>query len=389
MKILMLSNDQALLGKATSTGDAVARHRAYGRFVEKLSIIVLTKKGRFQTNQLSETVYVYPANAHGVFYCLKNTLSIAKELFAAENYDLIVCQDPFLTGLVGCLLKKKYGLKLLLHFHGDFWGNPYWLKENIFHLPLLWLSKFTVRQADALRVVSESIKTKILRAKITAAQIAVIPTPVNLEHFKTPDNQTVLSIKNEFPGQKIILFVGRLNVEKNLPFLIHCFKKIKSDYRAVVLIIAGDGPEELKIRRLVSALKLEQSIKLLGRVAYHNLLNYFHAADIFVLPSRHESFGKVILEAAAAGKPTVASATTGAKEIILDKKTGFLAGINNQKQFVAKVLSLLTNDQLAHQMGSAAYEYATKNFNYQDTVKQIINYWEEIVMGLKIKRSKI
>ena len=155
----MLSNDRALLGEAASTGDTIARHRAYGQFVEKLAIIVLTKKGRFKTNQLSETVYAYPTNAHGVFCCLKNGLAIAKKLLAAENYDLVVCQDPFLTGLVGWRLKNKYGLKLLLHFHGDFWDNPYWLKENIFHLLMLWLSKCTVKRADAIRVVSGGIKT--------------------------------------------------------------------------------------------------------------------------------------------------------------------------------------------------------------------------------------
>ncbi|OGG90291.1 hypothetical protein A3H03_01555 [Candidatus Kuenenbacteria bacterium RIFCSPLOWO2_12_FULL_42_13] len=379
MKILMLSNDRALLGEAASTGDTIARHRAYGQFVEKLAIIVLTKKGRFKTNQLSETVYAYPTNAHGVFCCLKNGLAIAKKLLAAENYDLVVCQDPFLTGLVGWRLKNKYGLKLLLHFHGDFWDNPYWLKENIFHLPMLWLSKCTVKRADAIRVVSGGIKTKILRAKITKAKIEVIPTPVNLEQFKTPDNQTVISIKNEFPGQQIILFVGRLSPEKNLPFLIHCFKKIKSDHRNVALIIAGDGPEEPKIRRLISALKLEQSTKLLGRVAYQNLPSYFHAADIFVLPSRHESFGKVILEAAAAGKPTVASATTGAKEIIIDGKTGFLTPINNGKKFVEKTLLLLTDDVLRIQAGANAYAQVTQKYEWQTNLLQVVSFWQKII----------
>ncbi|NMB48239.1 glycosyltransferase family 4 protein [Candidatus Kuenenbacteria bacterium] len=379
MKVLLLSNDLALLGAKTSTGDTVSRHCAYGQLIERLSIIVLVKKGNFQPLALSPRVSSYPTKASAWAYSYpKNILAVATDLFRGNHYDLIVCQDPFFTGLAGYRLKKKYGSKLLIDFHGDFWANPYWLQENPLRLGLLALSKLTIKKADALRVVSSGIKKKLLRAGFDLP-IAVIPTPVNLENFKTPDSQAVLSIRNEFAGQKILLFVGRLTTEKNLPSLLKCFQNVVRHYPRTTLLIAGDGPEKSQLEKLITARQLANNVKLLGQINYQGLLNYFHAADIFVLPSRHESFGKVILEAAAAGKPTVASATTGAKEIIINGQTGWLAPVNNAKRLVEKIILLLSDDNLARQMGANAYQHVWQKYDWDTSVKNVVAYWREIV----------
>ncbi len=382
MKVLMISNDQAFLGVATSTGDAISRHRAYGQLIEKLAIVVLTQKRGFTPSKLSDRVSAYPAYASTVWGSLRSAVAVGRDLFAGDRYDLIVCQDPFLTGLVGYFLKKKFGPRLLIDFHGDFWDNPYWLGENILHRPMLALSRFTVSRADALRAVSLGIKQKLTNHKIKKP-IAVIPTPVNLENFKTPDPQTVVSIKNQFPGQKIILWTGRLSVEKNLSFLVSSFAKIAAKYPSVVLLLAGSGPEKTKIEQLVASLKLAGRVKLLGQTNYQLLLNYFHAADIFVLPSRHESFGKVLVEAGASGKPSVASATTGAKEVIIDGQTGFLFPVNNSKKFINHILTLLNDENLAHQMGAAAYQSVWQKYDWSASLKNVVAYWQKIVAHKK------
>ncbi|PIP75416.1 hypothetical protein COW86_03905 [Candidatus Kuenenbacteria bacterium CG22_combo_CG10-13_8_21_14_all_39_9] len=388
MRVLMISTDRTLLGELVGDGDVVDRHRHYGQLVDELDIIIFTRAG-YQTKELADNVFCYATNSSSrIFYCL-DAKRIAGELFAENYYDLIVCQDPFLTGIAGYFIKRKFGSKLLIHFHGDFWDNNYWLKQSMLNYPLLLISQFTVRHADALRVVASGIKRKLIAAGVPAAKIKTIHTPVNLEKFQNHDNQTVLSIKAEFVGKKIIFWLGRMAQEKNLGFLLQSFAQIIKKYPEAVLLLGGSGKELPAVQKQIVRLNLGQNIKLLGRIDYQNVANYFYAADIFVLPSLHESFGKVLLEAAAVARPAVATATTGAQEIIINKKTGLLVALNNQKQFVAKVLSLLANDQLANKLGNAAYEHVTANFNYQETVKQIINYWEEIVTGFKTKQSKI
>lgn len=388
MKILMLSTDRALLGEAISTGDAPERHRRYARSVDRLDIIVFSRQG-YQTKALAENCFCYATNSRSPLSYVAQSLKIARELFSQTRYDLIVCQDPFLVGLAGYFLKRKFNSKLLIHFHGDFWQNPYWLKASPLNFPLLFLSKFTVRQADALRVVSPGIQAKLVRARIPAGKVKVIPTPVDLDKFKNPDNQTVDSIRAEFKGKKIVLWVGRLSPEKNLPWLLQSFIPVIKKFPETVLLLVGLGREFDKLSQLIHSLGLNQRVKLLGHVSYGSLLNYYHAADIFTLPSLHESFGKVLLEAGAASLPSLASKTTGASSIIQDKKTGFLFPPNNSKQFIDKLSRLLADDKLAQAMGSAAYAHIQNTFSYSIDAQKVVDYWAEIVSGLHLKKSQL
>ena len=125
-----------------------------------------------------------------------------------------------------------------------------------------------------------------------------------------------------------------------------------------------------------------------------SLTNYYHIADIVVLPSTSESFGKILIEAGAAGVACVATATTGAKEIISssilprlrdgiaadrqDKKTGFLVPINNQKQMIEKIVVLLRDEDLSQKMGENAKKFIKKNFDKGVIIKKIINFWQEV-----------
>ena len=388
MKILMISTDRALLGENISTGDALERHRHYAAKLEKLDIIIFSRPG-YQTKELAANLFCYPTNSSSKLFYLSQTLKIAKQLFNQGSYDLIICQDPFLTGLAGCFLSRKYTIKLLIHFHGDFWHNKYWLKENVLNFLLLILSKFTVSQADALRVVSPGIQAKLVKSGIKQDKIRVISTPVNLANFATPDNQTVTSLQHQFEGKKIVFWLGRFSPEKNLPFLLESFKTVIQRFPNAILLLGGQGKEFDRINKLKTTLGLSQHVKLLGHLDYLSLPNYYHAAHLFILPSLHESFGKVLLEAGASAKPSIASATTGASAIIQHAQTGFLVEINNHQQFVDYLLKLLKDDKLAQHMGSAAYSHIHQQFNYQQGIKRLVKYWEEIAIGFNPTNSKI
>ena len=128
MNILMISLDKGLLGKG-QLGDVVERHIEYGKNVESLDIIVFAKHGH-ENFTLSTNVKAYPTNSRKKFFYPFDALRIAKTLFQKKKCDLIVTQDPFLTGFVGYKLKKNFGAKLLVHMHGDFFNNPSFSKEN-------------------------------------------------------------------------------------------------------------------------------------------------------------------------------------------------------------------------------------------------------------------
>jgi len=375
MRILMISLDRTLLGGDYS-GDALERHQEYVRRVGHLDIIVFSKKG-FKKKTLGE-LEIYPTNSSNKLSYLIDAFHLAKEIILRNKFDLIVTQDPFLTGLVGWLLKRKFKIPWLVHFHGDFWQNKYWLRERWFNWLLLILSKFLVKKADGIRVVSSGIKGKLIRAGVSEEKIRVIPTPVDLEKFEKCSPKKVNQIRKKYDNKKIVLFVGRLSKEKNLPMLLKAALEVRHRISEVVFLIIGEGKEKERLLHLTSNLKLQTYIKFLGCVKHEKLINYYHACDFVVLPSFSESFGKVLLEAGAAGKPVVATATTGAKEIIINGQTGFLVPINDEKSLAQCIVQLLEDENLAYQMGQEAKERILAKFNPEKTIQKMVRFWKDV-----------
>ncbi|MCL5795138.1 MAG: glycosyltransferase family 4 protein, partial [Patescibacteria group bacterium] len=120
----MISIDKGLLGQG-QLGDVVPRHRQYGEFCEQLDIIVFSGQ-KVEVNEISSRVRAFSTNSKGRLKYYSDALKLGQQLFAKTQYDLIVTQEPFLTGLAGYKLKKQFGAKLLIHFHGDFWQNRRW-----------------------------------------------------------------------------------------------------------------------------------------------------------------------------------------------------------------------------------------------------------------------
>jgi len=373
----MISLDRSLLG-FEQLGDTVIRHMDYGQHVERLDIIVFSKKG-YKQQKISERVYVWPTNSLSKLNYYFDAKKIGQKIHQQNKFELIVCQDPFLTGLAGYSLKKKFNAPLLLHCHGDFWDNPYWLKEQWFNPIFLRIGKRLIFKADALRVVSPEIKEKLIKLKIAERKITVIPTPVNFERFTKFNADKVEEIKSDNKDKKIILFVGRLAKCKEIPVLLEALKIVNNKFQQFVCLILGKGPEKENIMKMVDQLGLSDSVKLVGMVDTYDLPNYYHTSDLNVMSSTNESFGKVILEAAAAKIPTVSTATTGASSIIKSKETGILVPIGDSQKLGEEMLKLLQNDNLRNQLGEAAFNDIKERFNYQKNIQNIIELWQNII----------
>lgn len=368
MKVLMISLDKGLLGRG-QLGDVVERHQIYGQFCERLDIIVFSPPG-FTVNQLSEKVRVYPTNARAKWQYFFAAKKIGRKLFKENRYDLIVAQTPFLDGLAGVCLKKKFKSKLLIHFHGDFWANANWLKEEKINRFLLWLSKFTVKRATAVRVMSQGQREKLLQAGVDAEKIRVISTPVDLKKYEATETRADLT------KEKIILHVGRDDQVKDYDTLVKTFKLVKEKYPAVKLWQAGASSY---LKAAMAQNNFFADIEILGKKDQQDLIKIYQQSDIIVLTSTSESFGKVLVEANACAKPVVATQTTGAKEIIQDGVNGFLTPIGQPEILAQKILFLLNNPEPAKIMGENGKRMMAEKFG--NNTQRIIDYWQAIIAG--------
>lgn len=373
MKVLMISLDKTLLG-ADYSGDVLERHKKYAQYIDELDIIVLSKKG-FNEQRINDKLFIYPTNSLSKLFYVQNACKIAKKLFSKNKFDLVVTQEPFLTALAGWKIKKKFKVPLLVHFHGDFWQNKYWLKEKWYNRCLLVLSKFLAPKADGIRVVSSGIKEKLLKAKIPESKIRIIPTPVDLAKFSEGDEKRIAKIRKEHGEKKTIINVGRLDSSKDYPALFKTIALVYEKYRNLAFCQVGAG------FYLSEKIRVDENLILtsFGKLEQKELINYYHAVDVYVSSSCHESFGKVLVEAMACGLPVVATATTGSKEIVVNEKNGFLVPVGDEKALAKKVLYLLNEPEIAKQMGEAGRKMVRERFNQQKTIQKIINFWRKLI----------
>ena len=314
MRVLMISLDRGLLGQA-GAGDVLARHVKYGERVGKLDIIVFSPRG-FLPASPSASVDIWPTNSRIRLSRIADAWRIGRTICERHRPDLIVAQDPLFTGLVGLWLKRRFKVPLLVDLHGDFWGNAaYWRESPIyfFFWPLL---SYVVRCADGLRPISTGIAASLRRSGISDERIQMIPTPVALDRFVRPDPEAVARVRARWPGRTMVLFVGRLVKIKNVPMLLSAFAAVRRTLPKTVLVIIGEGPERAALERRAQRLGIAADVSFLGNLSQDELPALYGAAAVTVLVSYAESLGKALIEAGMAGCPVIATATTGAKDIV-------------------------------------------------------------------------
>lgn len=373
MNIVNIGSDKSLVG-GKILGDAIERHIKYGSLVDGLDIIVYTNKNDNLSAEfkMSDKVIGHPTNSSDKLVFFFDAVGIFKKINQSHRVDIVVCQDPFIFGLVGFWLKKKYGAKLQINFHGDFWDNPNWLKEKKINRLFLWISRFVVPRADAIRVMSQGQKDKLVKFGIAESKIRVISTPVDLSKFD------YIQSKPDDSGMKTLLHIGRDDEVKDYDTLVKVFKIVKQKIDNVSLCQVG---ADVKIKEAMGRESVnEKDVELKGFLSHDDLANLYGNCSVFILTSTSESFGKVLVEAGACGKPVVSTATTGAKEIIIDGDNGYLVPIGDHQAIADKIIYLLSNPDVAQKMGERGRIMAKERFG--DNTAKIVKFWHDIIKGL-------
>lgn len=383
MNVLMISLDPTLAMEGDSTvGDSQRRHIAYGKHLTRLFIVVMGARTKnLRPQRLSDNVTVQPVSCREPFSYIwkayKSCLSICK----SNRIDVIAVQDPFVTGFIGYLLKRKWGIPLAVQLHGDYFDNRYWLKEDFKNPFFNRFGKWLIKKADGIRAVSYGIKQKLVDSGVPDHKIWVIPAPVFLDKFirSSPEKANDIRQRYSLVKGRAILFVGHLTKAKNVANLLQAARIVIQKYADVKFLICGEGEERKNLEHLSQELGSEDSIIFTGELPYDELPEYYHVGDIFVLPSNHESFGLVLLEAGMAGKPVVATDLTGPRDIVVDQVTGFLVPPQRPEELAAGILTLIEQPELAEKLGENARRHIVANFNTEVGIKKVIDMWANMI----------
>ncbi len=199
----------------------------------------------------------------------------------------------------------------------------------------------------------------------------IIPNGVDVSEF----NPAVPRLPRFDGGKMNLLFLGRLDPRNGLALMIEAFRLVKAKFPSVRLIIVGDGPLKKYYKHLVSE-DISPDIHLAGPVL-HERNRYYSSCDIFCSPVDKASFGITLLEAMASGKPIVATANCGYREL-MGSGEGFLVEPHNPKAFAKALLALLGDRELRRQMGENGRAKALK-FSWDSVTDAIAGYYKEIL----------
>jgi glycosyltransferase involved in cell wall biosynthesis len=361
LKVLMISLDPsaAAVEKGKHIGNLQQRLVEYGKHLDYLYCVTYTPRENalYRHQKLSDKVEVIPSLSRNIVFFTWDAYRIASRICRNEDIDIITTQDPIFCGIVGLAIKYKYKKPLLVQVHGDSLDNKYWLRERKIRYLLNVIGKFVLRRADGIRVVSERVKKRIMNMGIEERRIFKLPIYIDVKKFS--DARGGEEIRRRFSHyDNIVLFVGRLAKEKNIPNLLKAAAIVIKKFPRTLLLIVGDGPEREKLERLAKKLQIEENVVFEGQVEHDKLPAYYKACDVFVLPSDHEGRAMVLIEAMAAGKPVISTEVSGVDDVIQEEKTGFIVPVRNHKALADKLCYLIENPSLRVEVGRKAQEFA-------------------------------
>lgn len=276
------------------------------------------------------------------------------------------------AGLIGMAAAFIAGIKVRIHtFTGQIWvtrkGMACWFLKNI---DRLIASLTTHAYADSSSQRDFLIKKKIIpSAKIRTLAHGSI-SGVDLKKF-VPDKFKRKKIRNAFglkENSVIILFLGRMNMDKGVKDLVKAFVRMNREYVHLFLV----GPDECGVRSQLFTMVGSSSMRIHFVDYTSEPEKYMAASDIFCLPSYREGFGSAVIEAAACELPSVASRIYGLTDAVVHGLTGFLYPPGDIENLLQALLKLVDNPKLRSHMGKAARNRASDLFDQTRLTKAVL-----------------
>jgi glycosyltransferase involved in cell wall biosynthesis len=246
-----------------------------------------------------------------------------------------------------------------------------------------WQRKKEIFEQSRLYVVTpcqwlmDKVHESILKTGVIDS--CIIPNGVNTKIFKLYSKASAREELGLHPHEKIVLFVAnciRKNIWKDYKTLRSSLSIISANNKKVLCIALGENAPAINIGSVeIRFIPYQRDPITVAR--------YYQAADVYVHPSRVDTFPNTVLEALACGTPVVASKVGGIPEQIIEGKTGYLVPEGDAKRMAKKITFLLENENLNKQMGYEAAEDAKRRFSLKQMVNNYLEYYKVILRNSK------
>jgi glycosyltransferase involved in cell wall biosynthesis len=314
------------------------------------------------------------------------TAAVAHRLLR-RDYDLLHSHWILPQGFTGMLARKIAPLPHVVTVHG---GDIFGLRGRL----LTALKRVALRSADAVTVNSSFTAKAVENTAGPLHHIVRIPMGVSVTP-SDPERTTLaeaLRHRHRAGAGPLLLFLGRLVEEKGLEDFLRALQLVATARPDIRALVVGEGQDRGSMEQLAHDLGVSERVVFTGWVDARDVPAYFHAADIFIGPSRQaengwvEAQGLTFLEAMAAGTPVIATRIGGIVDSVIDGKTGLLVEQRSPQQLAAAIQRLASEPGLPQRLATAAREHVHNGFSRDSAARRFSDLFEQLI-GMREARS--
>lgn len=317
--------------------------------------------------------------------------SLAKrlgEVIEEVRPNILHAHSPALNGLAALRVAQWYSLPLVYECRA-FWEDAAVdhgtsREGGLRYRGTHFLETHVFKKAQAITTICEGLRQDIIGRGIPAGKITVIPNAVDIQRFQIAgEPDAVLRGELGWVGKTVLGFIGSFYAYEGLPLLLEAMPRLLAQRPDLRLLLVGGGPQEEYLRVKAAELNLGDKVVFLGRVPHDKVQKYYDQVDIFVYPRRSMRLTELVtplkpLEAMAQGRLVVASDVGGHKELIEDRKTGWLFKAGAVDSLERTLLALLDRPGCWPDIKRAGREFVETERNWQASVKRYLPIYQKL-----------
>lgn len=268
-------------------------------------------------------------------------------------------------GLINKIAVGAHARELLFNPFGKGWAGSLYEKYKL----------TLMKHVDVWYPVSEYTAGLLQNNGVEKKKIEVLINGTNPEQYY-PKDASAFKNNAGLGENKVILTVTRLVARKGIDLVIQAMPEVLKEIPNAFYLIVGDGPIKEQLQQQITNSNLSMNVKLVGRVEYHSMIDYYNIADVFVMPSKTvlpdvEGFGIVFLEANACAKPVIGSNSGGIPSAIKHGYNGLIVNENDIEGLTKAIIKILKNDHFATKLGENGLEFVREIANWDAVVKKL------------------
>ena len=301
----------------------------------------------------------------GGFFALKKSARILSKWIDEHPIDLLHIHYRKCS-IVGRRIQKNHPVPMLYTLH-------------LSNLSLKWPWSHFSDFGDHTHVASkEAREWLVTEAKVPQELISVLPHGIDPRRFPIANEETKAAAKEALglsPTDLVATYVGRMDSPKNEEWMLDVADQSRDRLPNLKIVLVGEGPHEIMLRRRVSQMKLEKRVVLLG---HRDPMPIYHAADALLLPSLREGFSLVCAEAMSTGIPVLRTRTAGTDALVVENATGKSVPIDHDA-FVTAAIEFLSDQAALQRMGKLAAVHVHQHFTFDRQLNDTIDLYRSLV----------